>query len=368
MPVKPNMTNALLDDRIAAIRKEHEIAPGCYSKAELDTSGGVDSLALACILVLALGPENVVLVHSRFNTASTQTERAQRLAEALGCPLNDVEFSDVYESILGGALGAIGKAYGYQSDEYLGAQKRMLDDPTIKGSIRSTLRAPIGRMFLRLYGATRRHGTGNECEDRWLRFYQKGGDGEVDSNPLAMLTKGEVYQLCWLLSKRLPKAEAVILDTIKALPSPDLWGTGDGHSDEDELLSWLGVPFTYSRIDTETGQYASVGSIERVSRFLDWTMDRVFSDPMTGFSCMDDETLWNAPDEAWERIYEMARGHRLFEGVDDEMVIKMLKAARHVERITRHKKNPNIPTYGSRKALLEAGILTNDLPVIGGAE
>ena len=42
-----------------------------------------------------------------------------------------------------------------------------------------------------------RHGTGNECEDRWLRFYQKGGDGEVDSNPIAMLSKGGIPAGTW---------------------------------------------------------------------------------------------------------------------------------------------------------------------------
>jgi len=362
MPVNHNMINALLDNRIEAIRQEHKGG----TSAELDLSGGIDSLAMACILVLALGPENVTLVHSRFNTNSAQTDRAQRLADALACPLNDGDFSAVYEEILGVAIGAIGKAHGYKSETMQAVQQRMESDPTIKGSIRSTLRAPIGRMFLRLYGAVRRHGTGNECEDRWLRFYQKGGDGEVDSNPLAMLSKGEVYQLCWFLSKRLPAAEGVILDTIKALPSPDLWGTGDGHSDEDELLSWTGAPFTYSRINPETGEYNYVGTIERVSRFLDTPLNN----PTAGWDMeavenvlFDDDSMLN--DLSWPTVITAAKQSGYFNDFSRSEVEAFLFAARKAERITRHKMNPNCPSYGTREELVRKGILTNDLPVVG---
>ena len=66
-----------------------------------------------------------------------------------------------------------------------------------------------------------RHGTGNECEDRFLRFYQKGGDGEVDTNPIAMLSKGEVFQLA--------RGLGVPQRVLQALPSPDLWGVGEQH-------------------------------------------------------------------------------------------------------------------------------------------
>ena len=83
-------------------------------------------------------------------------------------------------------------AAGYDGAEL---DTRVAKDPTILGSIRSCIRAPIGRGFNRMTGGGIRHGTGNECEDRFLRFYQKGGDGEVDTNPIAMLSKGEVYQV-----------------------------------------------------------------------------------------------------------------------------------------------------------------------------
>src|SRR5690606_15604020 len=135
---------------------------------------------------------------------------------------------------------------------------RIVKDPTILGSIRSCLRAPVGRGFNRMTGSGIRHGTGNECEDRWLRFYQKGGDGEVDTNPIAMLAKGEVYQL--------GRALEVPRSIIDALPSPDLHGVGDTHNDEDEIRAMSGVDWTYSRIDWDTGAYVRVGTIELLSR------------------------------------------------------------------------------------------------------
>jgi len=358
MPIRPNCRNALLDNRLEAIREAHQNAG--TGRAELDVSGGIDSAVMACLLVMALGPENVTLVHSRFSTSPEQTDRARRLAQGLDFPLIDIGLGGVWEVLLAGMKDAIEKAYGPDvlDNEVM---PRIAADPTILGSIRSCLRAPIGRGFNRLTGGGLRHGTGNECEDRWLRFFQKGGDGEVDSNPIAMLTKGEVYQLAWFLSKRLPKASEVLMDTIKATPSPDLWGTGDGHNDEDELLSWTGVPFTYSRIDTETGEYNYVGTIERVSRFLDLKISPIIIGDTTNADILFDDNA----EPHWDKLTRRALESGLFDGYPEIEIEAFLKAARKTERDTRHKLNPNCPSYGTREGLVTAGILTNDLPSIG---
>ena len=130
----------------------------------------------------------------------------------------------------------------------------------------------MGRGYLRLTGNGIRHGTGNECEDRWLRFYQKGGDGEVDSNPISMLSKGEVYQLAHGLGERLDSREAYGA-IISAAPTPELWGTEVSHTDEDEIGHYLrvekGSHTFYSYVDPHTGSYLRVGLIERVCRFAD---------------------------------------------------------------------------------------------------
>ncbi len=384
MPVRPNMKNALLDNRIMALREAHQEAG--IKRAELDLSGGIDSAVMAGLLVLALGPENVTLVHSRFATNPAQSDRARRLAKGLDCPLVEARLGATWNVLLDEMKKSLGDA-GYNMAEI---EARIEKDPTILGSIRSCLRAPIGRGFNRLTGGGLRHGTGNECEDRWLRFYQKGGDGEVDSNPIAMLSKGEVYQLAWMLMKRLPKAAEAFRDTILATPSPDLWGTGDAHTDEAELKTWLGVPFTYSRIDIETGEYSHVGLIERVSRFLDMPCPAPSSQGRIA------EALFNKglrTSDSPEKVMQAARelmptcaevlfaddldtddliplaalafSSGYFDGFEAKEIEAALLAARRAEKITRHKMNPNIPTYGTREELVRKGILTNDLPTIG---
>ena len=274
------------------------------------------------------------------------------------------------------AGAAIVRSHGTQVLDEVYARREA--DKTILGSVRSTLRAPVGRMFNRMMGGGIRHGTGNECEDRFLRFYQKGGDGEVDSNPLAMLSKTEVYQLAFALGQRFDgvalgktlmdhdltddddcaHASRAYKATIEATPSPDLWGEGDGHSDEAELLAMTGAPFTYGRIDPLTGSPTSYGTIERVSRFLDEYESRGMQGPLINESILFTADRVNESD-----LYKAVKRSAAFAGMDYALVDKLLYAARKVERQTRHKANPNIPTYGSREDLVDAGILTNRLEI-----
>ena len=221
---------------------------------------------------------------------------------------------------------------------------RIADDPTVLGSLRSCLRAPIGRGLNRLTAGGIRHGTGNECEDRFLRFYQKGGDGEVDSNPIAMLAKGEVFQLA--------RALGVPRSILEATPSPDLHGTGAAHNDEDELAALHGVRWTYSKVAPDTGAYTFVGSIERTARLLDL--------PGVEATLFGDAVLQNPE---LRRIVDQALASS-FRGFDPKEVADLLLSARHVERATRHKFNPNCESLGNRCDLVAAGILTDELPEV----
>lgn len=375
---------ALMDERVAALQKAH-LDAGC-PRAELDLSGGIDSAVMAGLLVLALGAENVTLVHTRIDTDHKQSERARNLAKALNCPLIDGAFTGALYLLLEHMRKALGAA-GYNTKEI---DARIAADPTIIGSIRSCLRAPLGRGFNRMTGGGLRHGTGNEDEDRFLRFYQKGGDGEVDSNPIEMLSKGEVYQLAWAIGNRFDvKAFAKILvvrdltdeddnirkvsqayrPIIEAAPSPDLWGKGsEEHTDEAELLRWTGAPFTYSRMNVETGKYSYVGTIERVNRFLDqvyWFTDGREGGAHPGTGLYRIETVLFGSDEPdWPSLVMLAHESKLFPNFPQDTIEALLRGARKAETQTRHKQNPNIPSYGSRKALVEAGILTNELPVV----
>ncbi len=333
MPVLDN--DALIRNRVERIRAFHQQTGA--ARAELDISGGIDSAVLLHLLTRAIGADKITAVYSSIHSSTQSRDRAREAAASAGVPLVELELGGIFDQLVLHLEDRLVLA-GYDR-EALAAQQK--SDPTVLGGLRSCLRAPVGRGLNRITGGGIRHGTGNECEDRWLRFYQKGGDGEVDTNPIAMLAKGEVYQLA--------KALGVPRALIDALPTPDLHGTGDAHNDEDELLAATGVKWTYSRVDFQSGAYRIVGTIERLSRFL----DQEASAPLFAAE---------APDErAVAAMVEAAR-QSSFAGFDAARVEGFLRSARKMETITRHKWNPNCPSLGDRNELVAAKILGNELP------
>ena len=322
---------ALIDERVQAIRRFHDSVG--TQRAELDLSGGVDSATMLGLLAKALGPENIVTVYTSIHSSQDSCDRAREVAAAFEVPLVEYDLTKVFDELTSGMREAL-IASGHTAEAI---DARMAKDPTILGSIRSCIRAPIGRGFNRMAGGGIRHRTGNECEDRWLRFFQKGGDGEVDTNPIAMLSKGEVYQLA--------RALGVPRSIIDALPSPDLHGTGEQHNDEDELRELSGVDWTYSRIDWDSGNYVRVGTIELMSRFLDRHPGLIRPEAL--------------PEDELEA---MARAGEALFGRTHAAVVSFLESCRALERMTRHKANPNCPTLGDRGPLVDAGILGDDLP------
>lgn len=376
MPV--TNVDGLIENRVKAIQEYHKRCG--LPRAELDVSGGADSAAMAGLLVLALGPDNCTFVHSRIETDPEQTARATALIGGLGARLIDIDLTPMFKMLVYKMEAQIGAAvYTHtlaQSDiptamteteaVLTDIQDRLLDDPTILGSIKSCLRAPIGRGFNRLMGGGIRHGTGNECEDRFLRYYQKGGDGEVDTNPLEMLSKSEVYQLLWGLAQRFPEAAEAFRACIQCHPSADLWGPDTlPQLDETELQKWLGVNFTYGKVNPETGETLSFGTIERVSRFLDREASHLMPARLLVQDCMQGskiETLLFSDFEVpWERCIAEAQQSKLFDGFTREQISSLLNAARRAEHTTRHKSNTNIPMLGTRQDLIAQNILSNDL-------
>jgi len=354
MPVLNN--DALITNRVEAIRSYHSNAG--IPRAELDVSGGIDSAVMLMLLVKALGPDNVTAAYSSINSSTESRDRARLVAKAAGVKLLELELGDIFEAIGLEAMRAFGEA-GYDTDIIV---KFMEGDASVDGSLRSTLRAPVGRYVNRMSGGGIRHGTGNECEDRWLRFYQKGGDGEVDTNPLAMLSKGEVDQLAVALN--------VPREIVEALPTPDLWGVGEQHNDEAELLKLSGVAWTYSRINVDTNEYVRVGTIEAMSRCLDESFEYT-RDLGTLFGFVKEEITMEKAlfSYSWEGVMQsekpnVMKGRQKFLDLAKEagLTPEHVVSANKWERSTRHKMNPNCPSLGSRKELVEAGILTNELP------
>ncbi|MFT4538197.1 MAG: NAD+ synthase [Planctomycetota bacterium] len=326
--------SALIENRVQAIRALHGQLDN--QGAQLDVSGGIDSAVMLGLLAAALGADNLTAVYSSIHSGDEFRLRARACAKAFGVALVEINLSMIFDELtdtMRAALGAAGADLG-------SVAKRIEADRTVLGSLRSCLRAPVGRAFNRMTGGAIRHGTGNECEDRFIRFYQKGGDGEVDTNPIAMLSKGEVFQLA--------RALGVPREVIDALPSPDLHGIGAAHNDEDELFELTGVHWTYSKIDAESGDYVRTGSIERMSRFLDTGAE----DALFGQAQPTDEQF-----AAWVDAAKLC-----FSGYESSEVLGLLRSARRLERSSRHKANPNIPSLGERADLLADGLLTNTLP------
>jgi NAD+ synthetase len=328
---------SLIDERVRAIRSLHEQIGN--QKAQLDVSGGIDSGVVLGLLSRAVGSENLAAVYSGIHSGDEFRDRARECAQAFGVSLIELDLTEHFDQLVVQMKEALGVA-GF---DLTSIEERMNTDLTVLGSLRSCLRAPVGRAFNRMNGGGIRHGTGNECEDRFLRFYQKGGDGEVDTNPIGMLGKGEVFQLA--------RALGVPRSLIDATPSPDLHGIGSDHNDEDELLELTGVHWTYSRIDADTGEYTRIGSIERMSRFLD----------------QGHEALLFGEPEPTEAQYAAlaAQAASLFPEESAQTVEGLLRSCRRLERTSRHKANPNIPTLGDRAKLIAEGILGDELPMTG---
>lgn len=317
----------LIQDRVATIRDYHQHAR--IEVAELDVSGGIDSAVMCGLLARAVPKSQLGCVFSGIHSSEESLRRARLVTEAFGVRLVEVDLSAEYESISQKIVRGM-SASGFDA---VAIAARREDSLAVDGSFRSCLRAPIGRYVNRLMGGGVRHGTGNECEDRFVRFYQKGGDGEVDTNPIAMLSKGEVYQLA--------RGLGVPREVIDAEPSHDLHRGAASSHDEVELKAWTGVDWTYSRIDVETGEYRRVGTIERMSRLMDSILLE---------RGLDDAQFWSRPD-----LLEEAKSKLERVGLSRVHLDSAIK----LEAQTRHKHNPNCPTLGTRSKLLELGILTN---------
>jgi NAD+ synthase len=288
-------------------RMRDQAAGARTDRAEVDISGGVDSAVVAALAVRAFGPDKVVGVYSGIQSSEASRQQARLVARAFGFPLVELDLSAAFTHIVEETRRAFAQLGLPFPDEQDPASR------TIFGGLRSCLRAPVGRFVNRAFGGGIRQGTGNRDEDELLRFYQKGGDGEVDCNWIEGLFKSEV----WQLAAHLGVPEEVIL----AKPSPDLWGIGDGHTDEEELSEITGVALTYTRPG------APMGTIEWVSR------ENARNGCITGASAdLPPAELGYDPQQS-----------------------NLIEAVRRMERATRHK--AAMPPYLPREELLRAGVV-----------
>lgn len=261
------------------------------NKVAVGISGGVDSALIAALSVKAFGCKNVIGVYSDIESRPKYLERAHKCANTFGFKLVDLDLNTVYRLVIKEVelkFRSLGLEFPDENE---------LRNKTIFGGLKSCLRAPILRFVNRAFGGGIVQGTGNRDEDHLLRFYQKGGDGEVDANWMGCLYKSEVWELAQYMG--VPK------EIIEAKPDHDLWGQiEESSTDESELYNWSGVNLTYGKD----------GTIEWVGR-----VEQKFK-------------VFNYDGDEFEEMLDLLK-------LSEERK-QILRAVKRIEKITRHKALP----------------------------
>ena len=210
--------------------KARELGKGC-EKVFVAVSGGIDSALVAAILCEAFGANNVVGLYRDVRSNPKHLADANSLSSKFGFRLIVLDCNPIYDLILRQIkeqfemLGLPWADEGTAEAETLGFRCAF-------ESLKSRITTPLAGFISKAVdgGKGRIFGTGNGEEDGLLRYFDKYGDGAVDNNLLAGLTKAEVRQLARFMGV----PEEIVIKK----PSADLQGNGDTHNDEDQLSGW----------------------------------------------------------------------------------------------------------------------------------
>ena len=181
------------------------------TKVVLGLSGGIDSAVVLCLLVKALGTENVtaILMPNTLITKETNTQDAENLSKKLGVKYFIIPINSQLDSF---------KNLPWEQSKIA------------KANLNARVRALILYNFANSSNALVA-GTGNKSEF-YLGYFTKYGDAAADFSPIGSLLKKEVRKLAKELE--LPKG------FLEKPPSAELW---ENQEDEKEL------GFSYEEID-----------------------------------------------------------------------------------------------------------------------
>lgn len=202
----------------------------------LGLSGGIDSALCALLIQRVKLP--LVCVNMPCHSSNSAYNRAKAFADELNIQLLKVDLSESHKSI---SYQLMDQAkYDWTSNGSTGGLSSCLRSPTLSLVAHATNGLIVG--------------TGNRSEDHITRYFQKFGDGCVDFSPIADLFKSEVYALFKFLAEEKtgvmsPGAQAIY----DAKPTADLWGADSGQEDEKELgMSYDEIEWA-DREDMKTG-------------------------------------------------------------------------------------------------------------------
>jgi NH3-dependent NAD+ synthetase len=320
------------------IRPIHEVVDRLVTQAKVlgedctrvfvAVSGGVDSTAVVTILCLAFGPKNVIALFRDIQSDPQHIKDVQALQKALGFRLIHLDVTPEYESLLLKIKDQFIQE-GLDWKEQTSPEAESHGWKNAYASMKSRFTTPLAGFIAKAVdqGHGRIFGTGNAEEDGLIRYYDKFGDGAVDNNILDGLTKMEVRQIVSHFSRQFQYGD-IFQKIAQKIPSADLWGCGDVHNDEAELMVWARNR-GYDQACMTYGDLENGGTIA-------WVLDE---DEKHGVvtgktSAMDQAEL-----------------KRTF-GYNEEQVQNIL-FIREIETITRHKIEP--PRGLSRKILRQEG-------------
>jgi NAD+ synthase len=189
-----------------------EYAQSSHSKGfVVGVSGGIDSAVTSSLCALTGRP--TLLLEMPIHQAKSQVDRAQEHIKTLRSKHSNV--SDLVVNLT----------------PVYDAMVLALDAPAITPVVemaRANTRARLRMSTLYYHAAVNSSlvaGTGNKVEDFGIGFFTKWGDGATDLNPIADLTKSEVYAIA--------QEMGVVESIMKAAPTDGLFG--DNRTDEDQI-------------------------------------------------------------------------------------------------------------------------------------
>lgn len=186
-------------------------------------SGGVDSLVTACLLVKALGSENVITIHMPYGTVDNNTENkfnnnSIKISDKLGTKSRFTPITEIADAICNAT------SWGPEGVEVISHLN--------KGNARARARMCVlystsHHLEMVTNKRVRVIGTGNLSED-FIGYDTKFGDSAWDICLIGDLFKSEVYQL----AEHFVKEGLIESEMIDYLPSAGLW---ENQTDEKEI-------------------------------------------------------------------------------------------------------------------------------------
>lgn len=186
----------------------------------LGVSGGIDS-ALVSFLIKKAFPNNSMGIILPCGSYSKDREDALKVIKACNMNYLEIDLTDEHKSLMDKV-----KAELKDNDYNLSKRNLKLTDANLRARLRMSTIYSIANAYNYMVV-----GTDNAAE-LYIGYFTKYGDGGVDIQPIAHLTKREVKE--WSLLLGVPK------DIIEKPPSAGLW---EGQTDEEEIGT------TYDMVD-----------------------------------------------------------------------------------------------------------------------